>query len=191
MLTNVMRCKLILVFLALFILGTIEPGGEFGWSQDSVELKDASSDSLDSAPSQEISVGSDNVRDESIEERLQAVYREIPNLANVQIEVNAGVIQLTGQTPTKEDHEKALELARRVEGVVSVTDRITQKREVGERLTHVQERLENHFNEFISYLPLLIIALAVFWHFGFFLPLSVDGIAFFTYSRVMRFCKDY
>ncbi|HNP27728.1 MAG TPA: mechanosensitive ion channel family protein [Nitrospirales bacterium] len=114
---------------------------------------------------QEIAVGNDKVDDRLIEQRLEDVFRNLPELANVDIKVNAGVVRLSGQTPSKEAHEQALELTRRVEGVVSVTDELTRKREVRERLTAVQEKMVNHLNAFVSYLPLLIIALTVFFVF--------------------------
>jgi small conductance mechanosensitive channel len=117
--------------------------------------------------SQEIAVGADRVEDRLIKQRLADVFKNLPALANVDIKVNAGVVRLTGQTPSKEAHELALALAGRVEGVVSVTDEITQKREVRERLTVVQEKMVDQLNNFISYLPLLIIGFTVFLAFWF------------------------
>jgi small conductance mechanosensitive channel len=116
---------------------------------------------------QEISVGADKIEDGLIEKRLADVYRSIPELATVQTDVNAGVVRLSGQVPSKEAHQKALSLAGRVEGVVSVTDAITHEREIRERLTIVQEKLEKQINNLVSYLPLLVIALTVFLIFWF------------------------
>ena len=116
---------------------------------------------------QEISVGADKIEDGLIEKRLADVYRSIPELATVQTDVNAGVVRLSGQVPSKEAHQKALSLAGRVEGVVSVTDAITHEREIRERLTIVQEKFEKQINNLVSYLPLLVIALTVFLIFWF------------------------
>ena len=138
---------------------------EFVWSQEPEAQHDAPSAPVSQHVPQEIAVGNDKVDDRLIEQRLEDVFRNLPELANVDIKVNAGVVRLSGQTPSKEAHEQALELTRRVEGVVSVTDELTRKREVRERLTAVQEKMVNHLNAFVSYLPLLIIALTVFFVF--------------------------
>ncbi|GJL59685.1 MAG: hypothetical protein NPIRA03_25420 [Nitrospirales bacterium] len=117
---------------------------------------------------QDIAVGADKVEDRLINQRLADVFENLPALADVEIHVNGGVVRLTGHTSTKEAHQQALELAGRVDGVVSVTDEITQERKVRERLSLVQEKMVDQFNNFISYLPLLIIGVTVFLVFWFF-----------------------
>ncbi|MGD9849687.1 MAG: mechanosensitive ion channel family protein [Nitrospirales bacterium] len=70
---------------------------------------------------------------------------------------------------TREAHAKAIELAARVEGVVSVKDEIRQERGIRQRLTIVQEKLWVHLNGVISQLPLFIIAIGIlflFWMFA-------------------------
>lgn len=137
------------------------------WSQGPVDRPEVPAGSRSTNFPQEIAVGADKIEDRLIKQRLADVFKNLPALANVDINVNAGVVRLTGQTPSKEAHEQALELAGRVDGVVSVTDEITQKREVRERLTFVQEKMMNQLNNFVSYLPLLIIGLTVFLAFWF------------------------
>ena len=154
------------ILLLIMALSFVHP--EPVWPQEILEMNQVSSKPLpqDPPPEPPIPVGTDEVDDTLINKRLSDLYRHIPALANVQLEVNAGVVRLTGHTPTKEAHEKALELARRVEGVVSITDDITQRRDIWERLTLVQEKLTNQVHKFVSFLPLLIIGLIVllgFW----------------------------
>ncbi len=72
-----------------------------------------------------------------------------------------------GQTPSEGAHEQALELAGRVDGVVSVTDEITQKREVRERLTVVAGKNGDQLNTFVAYLPSWSSAPLCFFHSGF------------------------
>ena len=156
--------SIIIVFL---ILGAWIVRFEPVWSQEPVDKLEAPTDSRATNIPQEIAVGADKVEDRLIKQRLADVFKNLPALAGVVINVNAGVVRLTGQTYTKEAHEQALELAGRVDGVVSVTDEITQKREVRERLTVVQEKMVDQLNNFISYLPLLIIGLTVFLVFWF------------------------
>ena len=136
-------------------------------SQDSPVATGESPQNAPSQPNQKIEVGPDTVNDASIQNRLQEVFRSLPDLSEIHIHVTAGVVQLTGQTPSKEAHQQALELAKRTEGVVSVTDNMTQTRDIRERLTVVQEKLTTQINAFFSYIPLLIIAIFVFLLFWF------------------------
>ncbi|WP_447962563.1 mechanosensitive ion channel domain-containing protein [Nitrospira sp. Ecomares 2.1] len=156
--------SVILVFLiVLLVSARVEPL----WCQEPVDNPEAPTDSRPTEKSQEIAVGAHKVEDRLITQRLTEVFQNLPELANVDIAVKAGVVRLTGYTSTKEAHKQALELAERVDGVVSVTDEITQKREVRERLTVVQEKMFDQLNNFISYLPLLIIGFTVFLLFWF------------------------
>ncbi|WP_447968154.1 mechanosensitive ion channel domain-containing protein [Nitrospira sp. M1] len=149
------------------IFGLLITSPQLIYSQDPLDQIDTLSEPLPPDPSPEISVGSNKVKDELIRDRLTDVYQHIPALSNVDIEVNAGVIRLTGKTLSKDAHQQALELAKRTEGVVSVTDNIMQKRDIQSRLSVVQEKLMKRFNELISFIPLLIIAFGVFLIFWF------------------------
>ncbi len=167
-----MDFRLSTLLLAFCVLGFLTMRAEPIWPQEPLAVNEAPSEVLPQDPSQEISVGPDKIDDALIRERLADVYQEIPALAHIQIDVNAGVIRLAGNTISKEAHQQALELAKRTEGVVSVTDDITQKRDIGNRLSVVQDKLITHLNEFISLIPLLIIAIIVFllfWLFASFL----------------------
>ncbi|GJL58509.1 MAG: mechanosensitive ion channel protein MscS [Nitrospirales bacterium] len=156
--------SLILVFL-IIVVGSarVEPVR----SQEPVDNPEVPTDSRPIEKQQEIAVGADKIEDGLITQRLREVFQNLPELADVDIAVKAGVVRLAGHTSTKEAHEQALQLAERVDGVVSVTDEITQKREVRERLTVVQEKMVDQLNNFISYLPLLIIGFTVFLIFWF------------------------
>jgi small conductance mechanosensitive channel len=157
------------LFIGICILGLLILHSECIWSQELLDSNEASTDILlERDPSQEISVGPDKVGDDEIEKRLNDVYRNLPALANIRITVNAGVVRLAGETLSKASHQRALELARRTEGVVSVTDDITQKRDILNRLSVVQGKLLTQLYELISSIPLLIIALSVFLLFWFF-----------------------
>src|SRR5680860_122275 len=156
-----------LLFVAFLFMSLSVVQSESVWPQDSVENNNAPQVIAPQNAPKEIAVGREKVADSLIEQRLTDVFQNLPALANVDIKVNAGVVSLTGQTPSKEAHKRALDLAGRVEGVVSVTDEITQKREVRERLTIVQGKMADQLNNFISYLTLLIIGFTVFLAFWF------------------------
>ena len=113
----------------------------------------------------EIPIGRGQSEDKLIFRRLSDIYRNLPGLADVHIEVDAGVARLSGHTQSNEAHERAIDIAKRVEGVVSVKDEITLKRDIGQRLTVVQEKLWSQVNTFVSYIPLMIIASIVLFFF--------------------------
>lgn len=154
--------RVALVFVSISVFHS-EPG----WPQDSVGETEAPGDIAPKIAPKEIAVGREKVEDDLIEQRLADVFQNLPALANITVEVDAGVVRLAGPIPSKEAHEQALDLATRVEGVVSVTDELTQKREVRERLTLVQDKMVNQLNDFVSYLPLLIIGITIFIAFWF------------------------
>lgn len=156
-----------LLFVAILFMSLSIGQFESVWPQDSVVNNDAPAGPPPQPAPKEIAVGTDKIDDRLITQRLADVFQNLPALANVDIAVKGGVVRLSGQTPDKEAHEQALELAGRVEGVVSVTDEISQKTEVRERLTVVQEKMVSQLNAFVSFLPLFIIALLVFLAFWF------------------------
>ncbi len=137
------------------------------WSQDLLEPDQSSSTVIPQDRSKEISVGSDAIDDSLIKKRLRDLYQHTPALTDVQIEVNAGVVRLTGRVHSKESHQEALELANRVEGVVSVTDAMVLDRDIWNRLSVVQEKLFKQVNDFVAFTPFLIIAGAIFIGFWF------------------------
>ena len=162
-----MNCRPYPLFIITCLLVLLTNGAKPTWPQEPLEVNEAQPEASTQESVQEISVGPDKVKDVLIKKRLANVYRQIPALAAIRIDVNAGVVRLTGETLSKESHQQAIGLAKRTEGVVSVTDHITQKKDIRNRLTVVQEKFLTHINEFVSYVPLLIIAASVFLIFWF------------------------
>ncbi|MEO8326858.1 MAG: mechanosensitive ion channel family protein, partial [Nitrospirota bacterium] len=162
-----MHYKFYLLIIVFVMIGVWSIRTEPVWSQEPVDSTNAPTGLSPQPAPKEIAVGADKIDDRLITQRLADVFQNLPALANVDIAVKAGVVRLSGQTPDKEAHQQAFELAGRIEGVVSVTDEITQQTEVRERLTVVQEKMVSQLNTFISFFPLLIIALLVFLAFWF------------------------
>jgi small-conductance mechanosensitive channel len=113
-----------------------------------------------------IAVESDSGTDARIRARVEQLFATLDGLRNVRVEVNAGVVALSGEVSSRAEHEQALQLARRVENVVEVRDRITESRDLHLRLAQMGERVYAQLVDFVAYLPLLIVAgivLALFW----------------------------
>lgn len=116
-----------------------------------------------------IDVQSNARTDAEIARRLRQLFATLDGLDAVQVEVNAGVVTLSGEVTSKVVPEQAMRVARRVQGVVDVQDRINVSQDVRRRLLPTLERLLAQFTSFIAFVPLLAVAiavLAVFWWIG-------------------------
>ena len=102
------------------------------------------------------------VPDTTIAERIRAIYRGIDGLERVRVSSDAGVVTLSGRVADAALAERALTLAERVEGVVTVNSTIEEVTNLDERLTNVAERAEARLWQFVALLPLLLVALLVF-----------------------------
>ncbi|MEZ4416669.1 MAG: mechanosensitive ion channel [Gemmatimonadota bacterium] len=100
-------------------------------------------------------------RDEAIRGELQALFDRIAMLERVRARVDAGVVTLTGTVVDGEAREQAAELARDLDDVRFVDNRIEQSNSVNERLTPTWTRLRDFAQESLARLPLLLVAAAV------------------------------
>ncbi|WP_440957748.1 mechanosensitive ion channel domain-containing protein [Oceanicaulis sp. LC35] len=110
----------------------------------------------------EISLESDAPSDAAIARRIATIFGEIDTLSGVEISVEAGVVTLTGQTMTAEAASRAQALASRVEGVVTVENRIGRDVSVATRVAPAVGELETTLQDLVRVLPLLALAVAVF-----------------------------
>jgi small conductance mechanosensitive channel len=109
-----------------------------------------------------IAVQSDAGTDAKIRTRAQQLFATVDGLGDVIVVVSGGVVELTGVAASKAAHEQALQLVRRIENVVDVRDDIVESRDLGERMSRMLDRLGAQVWSFIQYLPLLLVAAAVF-----------------------------
>jgi small conductance mechanosensitive channel len=109
-------------------------------------------------PAQPIKLDTGPETDLAIEERLRALYAELESLQGVEVEVEAGVVHLRGHASSLEAAKQAEAIAERVEGVAAVTDDIQQDSKISRRLEPVFERMGERVSGWLSYLPLVIVA---------------------------------
>ncbi|NVE95073.1 mechanosensitive ion channel family protein [Altererythrobacter lutimaris] len=95
--------------------------------------------------------------DELIAERIRGIFAELPAFQNVSIEVNEGVVSLSGSVADPEAIQRAANIAGRVTGVVTVENAIERDLSVQENLS-VLGRLSEISSAFLSLLPLLVVA---------------------------------
>lgn len=105
--------------------------------------------------------------DAEITERLAGIYRQVEGLEGVRATVSGGVVTLRGATLTAADRTRAQGLAERLAGVVSVENELVVEHRVSRRLNPVVERTQEIARSLLTFLPLLLVALAVFAGFWF------------------------
>lgn len=160
------------------------------FAQEGLGKEPVTSEFVPQPASEKIPVTSNDIDDGIIAERLEDIFQHMPGLGNVRIDVNAGVVHLTGQTISRETHDKAVELATRVDGVVSVKDEIRQERDISQRLTVVKEKLWSHLNGLVSLLPLFIIALGILFLFWMFAKFMTKWNGFYQRLTVNPFLQS-
>ena len=110
----------------------------------------------------EISTSVDGPTDFQINVRLRELFAAVDTLTAVRSNTSAGIVTLSGTVKDNAEIDRAIELANRVEGVVSVSSQIQVVTTVNERLTSISERFEARVDQAIILLPLLVVALLAF-----------------------------
>lgn len=110
------------------------------------------------SPAKPIALEASPDTDRAIEARLQAIYAELEPLQAVEVEVETGVVHLGGHVRSLEAEREAESIAERVEGVVAVTSAIQQDAKISRRLEPVWERMGERVSGWLSYLPLVAVA---------------------------------
>src|SRR5690606_35930960 len=96
----------------------------------------------------------------------RSIYAELGSLAEIEVEVESGVVRLAGQALEREAADEAEAIARRVEGVVTVDNEVEQVRSLKRRLQPLLERLRERGVEALLFVPLLLVGLLIiagFW----------------------------
>ena len=111
----------------------------------------------------------DAPRDEAIQSRLMAVLAAMENTSEISVEVESGVVTLTGEVPNASKVRELGNLARRVQGVIHVENRLIDEAALSSRLQPLGRRLAELGSEGLRNLPAIILALVVvvvFWVVG-------------------------
>lgn len=104
--------------------------------------------------------------DSVIEKRLRAVIGNIDDFQNVKVDVNDGVVRLSGTTPRTEVSEKVTQLVSRFEDVIYVDNQLKVETDVETRVKPALTRVQQYLANTLQKLPIIGVALAVivlFW----------------------------
>lgn len=135
--------------------------------------------------------------DDAIRERIENIYSELEDLDAIGVTVSNGVVSLTGEVEASATEEKALQLARQIEGVVEVKNGLVVALSLQRRLENTLQRISDLFVSLVGLAPLLGLALllvAVFWWLGtwstrrkaLFRKLSPNGFIADLLSQIVR-----
>lgn len=113
-----------------------------------------------SANTAEIEV--DGADDAAIETRINAIFDEMGALQDVRASVSEGVVSLTGIAPTQADIDRAVSIAGRFQGVVTVQESIERDLSVDRSISPAIANLQNSLHRGWEALPLVGLAIAVF-----------------------------
>lgn len=100
--------------------------------------------------------------DREIDSRLERVFDQIPDLEGVGVDVREGVVHLTGEVANEPQAERAVDLASRLEGVLTVEDDIERTLDVEGNLNPALERLRSDMERWMRASPLALVALGLF-----------------------------
>ena len=100
--------------------------------------------------------------DQRATSQLREAYRQVDGLRDITLEVRGGVAVLRGDVPSLEASLKAEELAQKVDGVLTVDNGLRIESKVTERLSPVLSKLRQKAQTFVTYLPLMGVAIITF-----------------------------
>lgn len=145
------------VFVASALVGLLVAAPTYGQIPD-LSGSEPAPEPIDTTITTEL----DPAQDEAIAKRLAATYDQLDDLADVEVEVRAGVVRLSGEVLSTDDYDLAAELARNVEGVVAVDNDLREIRDVQRRLGPAYDKVKNRLFDLLALGPLLGVALVVF-----------------------------
>ena len=99
--------------------------------------------------------------DSDIRQRIRGIYSEIDALAAVDVSVREGVVTLSGNVPNGAA-QRAVELAQRIQGVVTVENKLERTLDLETNLAPLLQSLKADLVRWSRALPLLLVALLLF-----------------------------
>ena len=101
--------------------------------------------------------------DERIAAAVTARLLRHPALQQVTVAVNAGSVTLGGEVLEDADRERAVNLAKQVEGVADVVNRIDLSAALQPRVRAALEEVKDKLLRLLAAIPLLVVAIAIIW----------------------------
>lgn len=106
--------------------------------------------------------------DQKIEQRLSSIFDKVTGTEEVQVDVSAGVVTLSGDVANETAARDAMDIATRTDGVVTVEDDINRTLDVRGNVAPVLQGFQDDLRNIYRALPLILLSLIVFVVFGLF-----------------------
>lgn len=116
----------------------------------------------EASPAETAEINVDGADDAALETRINAIFAEIGALTGVEASVTEGVVSLTGIAPTQADIDRAVSIAGRFQGVVTVQESIERDLSVDRSISPAIANLQNSLHRGWEALPLVGLAIVVF-----------------------------
>ncbi|WP_137703059.1 mechanosensitive ion channel domain-containing protein [Marimonas lutisalis] len=113
-------------------------------------------------PTGTITVEDSATQDAAIAVRIRDILSELGGYEDVTVTVSSGIVTLRGTTLDNASAARLNEIAGRVEGVVTIQNKVVETTDVVERLNPAMQRFSDRLKQFIAYLPLLSVAMLAF-----------------------------
>ncbi len=142
------------VSLAIVLLAPLQFAHAQSAASEASATPAASATPIEAAP--------DAATDAAIQQRIAKIYAQIDALAQLQVAVNEGVATVAGEVANEKQAQRALDLANRLQGIVTVEDDIERTLDVEENITPLVDQVKRDTRRFLNALPLILIALLAF-----------------------------
>lgn len=96
--------------------------------------------------------------DADIAIRIRDILSELGNYGDVTVTVAEGIVTFRGTATSSLEATELGDLANRVEGVVAVKNEVTETADIARRLDPAIARFKARFEQFVTFLPLALIA---------------------------------
>ncbi len=116
----------------------------------------------DGQPSGTIEIEDSAETDAAIATRIREIMAQLEGYQDVTVTVSSGIVTLRGEIADIERANRLNELAGRVAGVVAIENEVVETTDLAERLNPAVDRFQKRITQIIAFLPLLLVALAVF-----------------------------
>lgn len=109
-----------------------------------------------------ITIMLDGPSDQQILDRITNIYLQLEQFQALQVSVVANVVTLAGNVSNETQAERALNLARRVEGVVTVEDNIERALDLQSNVAPLVSQFRTDVKRWVRALPLVLLTIGVF-----------------------------
>ena len=116
----------------------------------------------DDGPTGTIATETTDQQDADMAERIREILRELGGYEDVTVAVSEGIVTLRGITASGEAATDLTGLVARIEGVVAIKNEVAETTDIAERLNPAVDRFMTRLTQLLTFLPILLIAAAVF-----------------------------